>query len=61
MLQFVHAPSLLVVLNEMNAGYRRVFTDARPLPDDPTPTWQGYSSEVVEDTLVVTHRLRDDT
>src|SRR6185436_1615894 len=31
MLQFVHTPALLVVLNEMNAGYRRVFTDARPL------------------------------
>ena len=32
LLKFVHAPTLLVVLNEMNAGYRQVFTDARPLP-----------------------------
>jgi hypothetical protein len=63
MLQFVHKPGLLVVLNEMNAGYRRVFTDARPLPDDPTPTWQGYSSAKWSgDTLVVdTIGLRDDT
>jgi hypothetical protein len=63
MLQFVHTPGLLVVLNEMNAGYRRVFTDARPLPDDPTPTWQGYSSAKWSgDTLVVdTIGLRDDT
>ena len=32
LLKFVHTPGLLVVLNEMNAGYRQVFTDARPLP-----------------------------
>ena len=44
MLKFVHTPNLLVVMNEMNAGYRQVFSDARPLPKDPTPTWQGYSS-----------------
>jgi len=37
LLKFVHAPNLLVVLDEMNAGYRQVFTDARPLPQDPTP------------------------
>src|SRR5688572_4871008 len=54
MLKFVHKPDLLVVLNEMNAGYRQVFTDARPLPDAPSPSWQGYSSARWEgDTLVV--------
>jgi hypothetical protein len=36
LLKFVHTPDLLVVLNEMNAGYRQVFTDARPLPEDPS-------------------------
>ena len=63
MLKFVHTPDLLVVLNEMNAGYRQVFTDARPLPEDPSPSWQGYSSaEWVDDTLVVdTVGVRDDT
>jgi hypothetical protein len=63
MLKFVHSPSLLVVLNEMNAGYRQVFTDARPLPKDPTPSWQGYSSAKWSgDTLVIdTIGLRDDT
>jgi hypothetical protein len=63
MLKFVHSPSLLVVLNEMNAGYRQVFTDARPLPKDPNPTWQGYSSAKWSgDTLVIdTIGLRDDT
>jgi hypothetical protein len=63
LLKFVHSPGLLVVLNEMNAGYRQVFTDARPLPKDPNPTWQGYSSAKWDgDTLVVdTIGLRDDT
>jgi len=44
LLKFVHTPNLLVMLNEMNAGYRQVFTDARPLPLDPNPAAQGYSS-----------------
>jgi hypothetical protein len=63
MLKFVHTPGLLVMLNEMNAGYRQVFTDARPLPDDPAPSWQGYSSARWDgDTLVVdTIGVRDDT
>lgn len=54
LLKFVHTPDLLVVLNEMNAGYRQIFTDARALPEDPAPSWQGYSSAKWEgDTLVV--------
>ena len=63
LLKFVHTPNLLIVLNEMNAGYRQVFTDGRPLPEDPTPTWQGYSSAKWSgDTLVIdTIGLRDDT
>ena len=63
LLKFVHKPGLLVVLNEMNAGYRQVFTDARPLPEDPTPAWQGYSSAKWSgDALVIdTIGLRDDT
>ncbi len=63
LLKFIHTPNLLVVLNEMNAGYRQVFTDARPLPQDPNPSWQGYSSgKWSGDTLVVdTIGLRDDT
>jgi len=63
LLKFVHTPNLLVMLNEMNAGYRQIFTDARPLPEDPTPSWQGYSSgKWTGDTLVIdTIGLRDDT
>lgn len=63
LLKFVHKPGLLVVLNEMNAGYRQVFTDARPLPKDPMPSFQGYSSAKWSgDTLVIdTIGVKDDT
>ena len=62
LVKFVQAPGLLLMLNEMNAGYRQVFTDDRPLPDDPVPSWQGYSSAKWEgDTLVVSSiGFRDD-
>lgn len=63
LLKFIHTPSLLVMLNENNAGYRQVFTDARPLPEDPNPSWQGYSSgKWSGDTLVIdTIGIRDHT
>jgi hypothetical protein len=63
LLKFVHTSNLLVMLNELNAGYRQVFTDARPLPKDPNPSLQGYSSgKWSGDTLVIdTIGVRDDT
>ena len=52
--KFVQTPGLLVMLNEMNGVYRQVFTDGRPLPNDPDPSWQGYSSAMWSgDTLVI--------
>ena len=54
LLKLVQTPGLLVMLNEMNAGYRQIFLDGRPLPKDPAPSWQGYSSATWSgDTLVV--------
>ena len=54
MQKFIQTPGLLVMLYEMNANYRQVFTDGRPLPDDPNPSWQGYSIGKWDgDTLVV--------
>ncbi len=63
LLKFVHTPGLLVVLNEWTAGYRQVFTDARPLPQDPNPSLQGYSSAKWSgDALVIdTNGLQNDT
>jgi hypothetical protein len=52
--KIIHTPKLLVVLYEVNAMYRQIFTDGRPLPEDPTPGWNGYSTARWEgDTLVV--------
>ena len=63
MLKFVHTPKILLVLNEMNAGYRQVFVDGRELPDSPTPSFQGYSSATWSgDTMIIdTIGVRDDT
>jgi hypothetical protein len=50
----VHTPRLLVLLYEVNAMYRQIFIDGRPLPVDPNPGWNGYSTGAWEgDTLVI--------
>ena len=58
----IHTPKQLALLYEVNAMYRQVFLDGRPMPDDPTPTWNGYSTARWDgDTLVVqTTGFRDD-
>jgi hypothetical protein len=60
--KFVQTPGLLLILTERNASYRQIFTDGRPLPVDPDPSWNGYSSGKWDgDTLVVqTIGFRDD-
>jgi hypothetical protein len=58
----IHTPKLLALLYEVNAMYRQIFLDGRGFPEDPTPTWNGYSIANWEgDTLVVrTKGFRDD-
>ena len=52
--KIVQTPGLILILNEIGASYRQIFTDGRPLPEDPQPTWNGYSTGKWEgDTLVV--------
>ena len=60
--KFIQTPGLVVILDEFNASYRQIFTDGRPLPEDPQPSWNGYSSGKWDgDTLVVeTSGFRDD-
>ena len=60
--KIVQTPGLLVILNERDFSYRQIFTDGRPFPEDPVPTWNGYSVGAWEgDTLVVrTQGFRDD-
>ena len=59
--KIVQFPQLMIMLLERNASYRQIFVDGRPLPEDPQPTWNGYSTGRWEgDTLVVeTNGLRD--
>lgn len=50
----VQSHGLLIILNELDTTYRQIFTDGRPLPADPNPSWNGYSSGHWEgDTLIV--------
>jgi hypothetical protein len=52
--KIVQVPGLLVILYEKSFAYRQIFTDGRPLPTDPQPSFYGYSSGKWEgDTLVV--------
>ena len=61
--KFIQLPALFVILSERDVTYRQIFLDGRPLPDDPAPTFNGYSTGKWEgDTLVVqTNGLRDGT
>jgi hypothetical protein len=52
--KFIQTPRIIVGLEEYNANYRQIFLDGRALPEDPNPTWNGYSVGRWEgDTLVV--------
>jgi hypothetical protein len=52
--KIVQASGLVVFLTERNASYRQIFTDGRPLPEDPNPSWNGYSTGHWDgETLVV--------
>jgi hypothetical protein len=61
--KFLHLPDLFVILSERDVTYRQIFTDERPLPTDPDPTFNGYSTGRWDgDTLVVeTNGLREGT
>lgn len=51
--KFVQTDGLLLILYE-DTPTRQIFLDGRPLPQDPNPTWMGYSVGHWEsDTLVV--------
>ena len=60
--RIVQIPDRVIILTERNMQYRQIFTDGRPLPADPNPTWNGYSTARWEgDTLVVhTTGFKDD-
>jgi hypothetical protein len=41
--KIVQMPGLTVMLYERDTTFRQVYTDGRKLPDDPQPSWLGYS------------------
>ena len=61
--KILELPGLVVILSERDVTYRQIFTDGRPLPEDPEPTWYGYSIGTWEDNALVvkTIGLRDGT
>jgi len=59
--KLLQVPGLVVILSERDVTYRQIFTDGRPLPKDPEPSFNGYSTgRWMNDTLVVeTNGLRE--
>jgi hypothetical protein len=59
--KLIQVPGLVVILSERDVTFRQIFTDGRPLPKDPEPSFNGYSTgRWVRDALVVeTNGLRD--
>ena len=52
--RIIQAPGVTAMLYELSNNYRQIFTDGRSLPNDPNPTWQGYSvGRWDDDTFVV--------
>jgi hypothetical protein len=52
--KIIQTPELIVILYEYQTTYRQIFMDDRALPQNPNPTWAGYSAGHWEgDTLVV--------
>ena len=41
--KIIQIPGLIVMLFENYHTFRQIFTDGRPLPVDPEPSWFGYS------------------
>ena len=60
--RIIQTPERLLVITERNMQYRQIFTDGRPLPPDPNPTWNGYSTAKWEGDALVVHTIgfRDD-
>ena len=41
--KIIETPGLTVMLYERGTTFRQIYTDGRKLPQDPQPTWLGYS------------------
>jgi hypothetical protein len=41
--KIIETPGVMLLLHEHETTFRQIFTDGRSLPEDPIPTWMGYS------------------
>ncbi len=41
--KIVQTPGVVIILFHESLHYRQIFTDGRPFPADPAPSWLGYS------------------
>lgn len=41
--KIVQTPGVVLILFDESLHYRQIFTDGRGFPDDPAPSWLGYS------------------
>ena len=53
----VHTPKLLVLLYEVNAMYRQIFIDGRPLPDDPKTYTRPFTVNLTQNLEVDTELI----
>jgi hypothetical protein len=61
--KILQLPGEVVILSERDVTYRQIFTDGRPLPQDPDPSWNGFSTARWEGDTLIAHiiGLRDGT
>jgi len=52
-IHIVQSPGLVAILFESADSHRRIYTDGRALPEDPQPTWLGYSVGKWEGDILV--------
>jgi len=55
--KIIQTPGVLTILHERNMEFRQIFTDNRPLPVDPNPSWSGYSSGTWDKDSLVVHTI----
>jgi len=55
--KIVQTPGLLLILSERDVTYRQIHTDGRPLPQDPDPSWNGFSTARWEGDTLVAHTI----
>jgi hypothetical protein len=55
--KILQLPNELVILSERDVTYRQIFTDGRPLPQDPDPSWNGFSTAKWEGDTLVAHTI----